>query len=108
MYARIGIWIGPQSPLGLPDSDKYVIDTGPSAAVVGLAVFVCWRYRAWLTGSLVVLSMVFEVLFIKNNLAGKEHLAAILGVLVVCGLWEAWRPVKPRDAQRVSGWGRRR
>ncbi|MFD8548922.1 hypothetical protein [Streptomyces sp. NPDC059649] len=108
MYARIGIWIGPQSPLGLPDSDKYVIDTGPSAAVVGLAVFVCWRYRAWFTGSLVVLSMVFEVLFIKNNLAGKEHLAAILGVLVVCGLWEAWRPVKPRDAQRVTGRGRRR
>ncbi|MEU9119224.1 hypothetical protein AB0C96_05080 [Streptomyces sp. NPDC048506] len=108
MYARIGIWIGPQSPLGLPDSDKYVVDTGPSAAVVGLALFVCWRYRAWFTGALVVLSMVFEVVFIKSNLAGKEHIAALLGVLMVCGLWEVWRPSKPRDAQRVSGWGRRR
>ncbi|MEU5212333.1 hypothetical protein [Streptomyces sp. NPDC020742] len=108
MYARIGIWIGPESPIGLPDSDKYVIDTGPSAAVVGLAVFVCWRYRAWFTGGLVVLSMVFEVLFIKSNLAGKEHIAAILAVLAVCGLWEVWRPVKPRDAHRVTGWGRPR
>ncbi|MGW1376226.1 hypothetical protein ACWD6P_18415 [Streptomyces sp. NPDC002446] len=99
MYARIGIWIGPQSPIGLPDSDKYVVDTGPSAAVVGLAVFVCWRYRAWFTCALVVLAMLFEVVFIKNNLAGKEHVAAILAVLVVCGICELWRPRKPRDAQ---------
>ncbi len=56
MYARIGIWIGPVSPVGLPDSDKYVIDTGPSAAVVGLAVFVCWRYRARFTCALVVVA----------------------------------------------------
>ncbi|MGG7574343.1 hypothetical protein [Streptomyces sirii] len=108
MYARIGIWIGPQSPIGLPDSDKYVVDTGPSAAVVGLAVYVCWRYRAWFTGSLVVLAMLFEVVFIKNNLAGKEHVAAILAVLVLCGLWEFTRPRKPRGAARISGSGRRR
>ncbi|MFF8313000.1 hypothetical protein ACF05W_03595 [Streptomyces lydicus] len=107
MYARIGIWIGPQSPLGLADSDKYVIDTGPSAAVVGLAVYICWRYRAWFTGALVVLSMLLEVVFIKNNLAGKEHVAAILAVLALSGLWEVWRPAKPRDAH-VSGWGRPR
>ncbi|MFF4696002.1 hypothetical protein [Streptomyces chattanoogensis] len=105
MYARIGLWIGPESPIGLPDADKYVVDTGPSAAVVGLAIFVSWRYRAWFTCALVVASMVFEVVFIKNNLAGKEHIAAVLAVLVLCGAWELWRPGKPRDAQRVSGWG---
>ncbi|MGW7579056.1 hypothetical protein [Streptomyces sp. NPDC054765] len=105
MYARIGIWIGPVSPVGLPDSDKYVIDTGPSAAVVGLALFVCWRYRAWFTCAVVALAMVVEVVSIKNNLAGKEHVAAVLAVLVLCALGEVWRPRKPRDAQRVSGWG---
>lgn len=105
MYARIGIWIGPVSPVGLPDSDKYVIDTGPSAAVVGLAVFVCWRYRAWFTCALVAVAMVVEVVSIKNNLAGKEHVAAVLAVLAVCALGEVWRPRTPRDGRRVSGWG---
>lgn len=112
MYARIGIWIGPQSPIGLPDSDKYVVDTGPSAAVVGLAVFVCWRYRAWFTCALVVLAMLVEVVFIKNNLAGKEHVAAILAVLVLCGVCEVWGSRTRRDARRegppLSGSGRRR
>ncbi|MGW7491430.1 hypothetical protein [Streptomyces sp. NPDC054786] len=108
MYARIGIWIGPVSPVGLPDSDKYVIDTGPSAAVVGLAVFVCWRYRAWFTCGVVAMAMVVEVVSIKNNLAGKEHVAAVLAVLAVCALWEVRRPRKPGDAQRVSGWERPR
>ncbi|GAA2337246.1 hypothetical protein Scani_57170 [Streptomyces caniferus] len=105
MYARIGIWIGPVSPIGLPDSDKYVIDTGPSAAVVGLAVFVCWRYRAWFTCAAVAVAMVVEVVSIKNNLAGKEHVAAVLAVLVLSALWEVWRPGEPRDAWRVRGWG---
>ncbi|MFF3546662.1 hypothetical protein [Streptomyces platensis] len=103
MYARIGIWIGPVSPLGLPDSDKYVIDTGPSAAVVGLAVFVCWRYRAWFTCAAVAVAMVVEVVSIKNNLAGKEHVAAVLAVLVLCGLQELWASRKPGDGRRVSG-----
>ncbi|MGW2416064.1 hypothetical protein ACWCV5_28390 [Streptomyces tubercidicus] len=103
MYARIGIWIGPVSPVGLPDSDKYVTDTGPSAAVVGLAVFVCWRYRAWFTCAAVVVAMVVEVVSIKNNLAGKEHVAAVLAVLVLCGVQELWRSRTGRGARRVSG-----
>ncbi|MFI6643891.1 hypothetical protein [Streptomyces sp. NPDC050504] len=83
MYARLGIALGPDHPLGLPASDAQVVDTGPSAAVVGLAVFVCWRYRAWWTAALVVAAMVGEVL-VKNNLAGKEHLAAIAAALLLC------------------------
>ncbi|MER7764091.1 hypothetical protein [Streptomyces sp. NPDC097619] len=82
-YARIGLALGPDHPLGLPDSDRLVNDTGPSAAVVGLAVYVCWQYGARLTGALVVLVMIGEVL-VKNNLAGKEHLAAIAAVLLLC------------------------
>ncbi|MGD3105062.1 hypothetical protein [Streptomyces sp. YGL11-2] len=103
MYARIGLWIGPGGPIGLPDSDKFVVDTGPSAAVVGLAVFVCWRYRARFTCVAVVVAMLVEVAFIKNNLAGKEHVAAVLVVLVLCVAWDWWRPRKPLDTQYASG-----
>ncbi|MEU6989052.1 hypothetical protein ABZ953_00115 [Streptomyces sp. NPDC046465] len=83
LYARVGIELGPGNPFGLPASDAQVVDTGPSAAVVALAVYVCWRYRAYFTAALVSALMVVEVL-VKNNLAGKEHIAAIVVVLVLC------------------------
>ncbi|MEV5445628.1 hypothetical protein AB0N23_24265 [Streptomyces sp. NPDC052644] len=90
MYARLGIALGPDVPLlGLPASDARVVDTGPSAAVVGLAVFVCWRYRAWLTGWLVIAAMVVEVV-VKPNLAGKEHLAALVAAVAAYGV-APWR-----------------
>ncbi|MEV3853478.1 hypothetical protein AB0J38_04040 [Streptomyces sp. NPDC050095] len=85
LYARIGIALGPDGPFGLPASDAQVVDTGPSAAVVGLAVYVCWRYRAWWTGAFVVVTMVAECV-VEPNLAGREHLAAILAALVLCGI----------------------
>ncbi|MFD5079282.1 hypothetical protein [Streptomyces sp. NPDC058371] len=85
LYARVGIALGPHHPLGLPASDAQIVDTGPSAAVVGLAVFVGWRFGAYVTAGLVIASMLVEVAF-KDNLAGKEHLAAIAAVLVVCGV----------------------
>ncbi|MFF4419517.1 hypothetical protein ACFY04_01770 [Streptomyces sp. NPDC001549] len=94
-YARIGLALGPDHPLGLPVSDRIVNDTGPSAAVVGLAIYVCWRYRAYLTGALVILAMIGEVL-VKDNLAGKEHLAAITAVMAVCVLRARWGPVRSR------------
>lgn len=87
LYARAGIWLGPGSPLGLPAADASVVDTGPSAAVVGLAVFLGWRYRAYVTAAVVIVAMVVEVL-LKENLAGKEHLAAAAGVLVLRGVAE--------------------
>lgn len=85
LYARIGVVLGPDGLFGLPASDARIVDTGPSAAVVGLAVYVCCLYRAWVTGALVIAAMVVEVLA-KNNLAGKEHLAAIAAVLVLCAV----------------------
>lgn len=94
-YARIGLSLGPDHPLGLPTSDRIVNDTGPSAAVVGLAVYLCWRYRAYLTGALVILVMIGEVL-VKNNLAGKEHLAAIAAVMAVCLVRALWGPDRSR------------
>ncbi|GAA3796746.1 hypothetical protein [Streptomyces chiangmaiensis] len=85
LYARVGIALGPQHPLGLPSTDAQVVDTGPSAAVIGLALFLCWWYRAYLTGGLVIAAMGAE-LVLKENLAGKEHIAAIGAVLMVCGI----------------------
>lgn len=85
LYARVAIAVGPDSPFGLPASDARVVDTGPSAAVVGLAVFLGRRYGAYVTAGVVIAAMVAEVA-LKPNLAGKEHLAAIAAVLVLCGV----------------------
>ncbi|WP_330340512.1 hypothetical protein [Streptomyces sp. NBC_00557] len=83
LYARTGIALGAHAPFGLPWTDAQVVDTGPSAAVVGLAVYVSWRYGAYLTSGAVTLAMVAEVL-VKENLAGKEHLAALMAVGLIC------------------------
>ncbi|WP_411079422.1 hypothetical protein [Streptomyces sp. cmx-18-6] len=106
LYARIGIALGPDAFLGLPASDAQVVDTGPSAAVVGLAVYVCHGYRAWFTGALVIVAMVVEVL-VKDNLAGREHLAAIAVVLVVCGVreWLGRRREDRGQGVRAGGGG---
>jgi hypothetical protein len=85
LYARVGIGLGAHHPLGLPATDAQVVDTGPSAAVIGLALFLCWRYRAHLTGGMVIAAMLVE-LVVKENLAGKEHIAAIGAVVVLCGV----------------------
>ncbi|MEU2748779.1 hypothetical protein ABZ613_21405 [Streptomyces collinus] len=100
LYARLGIRLGPHSPLGLPASDAWVVDTGPSAAVVGLAVFLGWRYRAYVTVAVVIVAMVVEVA-LKENLAGREHLAAILVVLVLCGVGE----LRQRRSRERAGSG---
>ncbi|WP_156110859.1 hypothetical protein [Streptomyces adustus] len=84
LYARLGIALGPGRPLGLPSSDAQVVDTGPSAAVVGLAICLGWRYGAYATAGAVALAMAVEVL-LKENLAGKEHLAALAATVVLCG-----------------------
>ncbi|MER7465646.1 hypothetical protein [Streptomyces sp. NPDC097981] len=94
-YARIGLSLGADHPFGLPVSDRVVNDTGPSAAVVGLAIYVCWRYRAYLTGAVVIAVMIGEVL-VKDNLAGKEHLAAIAAVMAVCVVRAKWGPERSR------------
>ncbi|MFD6494849.1 hypothetical protein [Streptomyces sp. NPDC060188] len=103
LYARVGIALGPHHPLGLPGADARIVDTGPSAAVVGLAVFLGWRYRAYVTAGLVIAAMVVEVLF-KDNLAGKEHLAAIAAVMVMCGV-SAARHRRSGRARAGSGSG---
>lgn len=101
LYARVGIALGPDHPIGLPASDARVVDTGPSAAVVGLAVFLGWRYGAYVTAGVVIVAMVVEVV-LEDNLAGKEHLAAIAAVLVLCAV-SAVRQRRSRAARSTSG-----
>lgn len=104
LYARVGIELGPGNPVGLPASDAQVVDTGPSAAVVGLAVYLCYVHRARFTGALVIAAMVAEMV-LKNNLAGKEHLVAIAAVLLMCV--SAPRRDLPRDQGLRPGSGTR-
>lgn len=100
LYARLGIWLGPDSWPGLPASERWVVDTGPSAAVVGLAVFLGLRHRAYVTASVVIVAMVVEVVA-EENLAGKEHLAAIVAVLVLCAVGE----LRQRRSRERAGSG---
>ena len=108
LYARHGVHVGARGSehlFALPWEDAFVRDTGPSAAVVALAVYVTWRYRAWIVGGTTVTAMVLEQA-LYPNLAGAEHLAAISCALVLAGAGEvvaqrllrttdAWRPLLP-------------
>ncbi|MER7839234.1 hypothetical protein ABTY98_26005 [Streptomyces sp. NPDC096040] len=102
LYARAGVALGPHSPLGLAASDARVVDTGPSAAVVGLAVCLGWRYGAYVTAGAVAAAMVVEAV-LKDNLAGKEHLAAIAGVVVLYAAVAVGRRLRSRWRQRRPG-----
>ncbi|WP_316782416.1 hypothetical protein [Streptomyces sasae] len=102
LYARLGISLGPGSPLGLPASDARVVDTGPSAAVVGIALYLGWRYGAYVTAGAVAAAMAVEV-GVKENLAGKEHLAAIVGVAALGGAVVAGRRLRNRYGHRRPG-----
>ncbi|MFI0721047.1 hypothetical protein [Streptomyces sp. NPDC021224] len=89
-FARYSLWASPRWPLALPHADLLVRDTGPSAAVVALGVYVALRHRAWWTAGAIVAAMVLEVVSIPN-LAGYEHLAGIGLVLVLTAARAAGR-----------------
>jgi hypothetical protein len=83
LYARHGVEVGLGHLFGLPQSDAYVRDSGPSAAVVALAIVIAWQYRARLTAGLVAAVMIAEEAFLPN-LAGAEHLVAIATAATFC------------------------
>lgn len=87
LYARTGVHLGPRDYFGLPYDDAFLRDAGPSAAVVALAVCIAWRYRAWWTGGAVVAAMVGEQLLLPN-MAGAEHVSAILCAVTIAGYSE--------------------
>ncbi|MBO0514138.1 hypothetical protein [Streptomyces beijiangensis] len=79
--ARVMIALGPDR-LGLPPEMAHVLDTGPSAAVVGLFTYVAVVLRApvlfAVTGGIVVVQSL-----LKPNLAGREHLIAVSVAIVL-------------------------
>ncbi|MCM2418923.1 hypothetical protein [Streptomyces sp. RKAG293] len=100
-FARYSLAVGPDGFLGLPVSTLVVRDTGPSAAVVALGVYVACRYRAWWTGGVLILAMLVEVVLIVN-LAGFEHLTAIVATLLLCALEGHLRRRREAELQRES------
>ncbi|GAA0585069.1 hypothetical protein GCM10010394_12380 [Streptomyces crystallinus] len=86
LSARVMIALGPGAwgGLGLPKEIGQVLDTGPSAAVVGLFTYLSVVRRAPVVFALTGGSMLFEAM-VKPNLAGREHLIAV-GMAIVLGL----------------------
>nr|WP_281157160.1 hypothetical protein [Streptomyces sp. HYC2] len=83
LTVRVMIAIGPGWwGLGLPSEAGRILDTGPSAAVVGLFTYLSVVRRApvvfFLTGG----SMVVESV-VRPNLAGREHLIAVAAAIVL-------------------------
>ncbi|MER6334814.1 hypothetical protein ABT298_37095 [Streptomyces sp. NPDC001034] len=90
LVARLMIAVGPGWwGLGLPAACGHVLDTGPSAAVVGLFTYLSVIRRAPVVFTLTGGSMVWESIAVPN-LAGREHLIAV-GSAVVLGLLHGHR-----------------
>jgi len=75
LSARVMIAI-PSGALSLPVRYLRVRDTGPSAAVVGVGIFLAVRFRAWWSLAVGLTALVVEVAA-RPDLAGREHICAI-------------------------------
>ncbi|WP_412080703.1 hypothetical protein [Streptomyces sp. SCL15-4] len=83
LTARLMVALGPGWwGLGLPPEAGRVLDTGPSAAVVGLFTYLAVVRRAPVVFTLTGGSMVWESLAVPN-LAGREHLIAVAAAIVL-------------------------
>ncbi|MFF4585423.1 hypothetical protein [Streptomyces sp. NPDC001388] len=95
LTVRVMIAIGPGWwGLGLPPEAGQVLDTGPSAAVVGLFTYISVVRRAPVVFILTGGSMVVESIA-KPNLAGREHLIAVAAAVVLGLLHERGRLQRP-------------
>ncbi|MEU5432352.1 hypothetical protein AB0G73_03125 [Streptomyces sp. NPDC020719] len=109
MSARVMIALGPGTwgGLGLPPEIGQVLDTGPSAAVVGLFTYLSVIRRAPIVFGLTGGSMLFEAMY-KPNLAGREHLIAV-GMAIVLGLLHGRVDLGPAALRRrLARWRNRR
>ncbi|MFF9086383.1 hypothetical protein ACF1BE_08245 [Streptomyces sp. NPDC014991] len=83
LTARLMIALGPGWwGFGLPPAAGHVLDTGPSAAVVGLFTYLAVVRRAPVVFTMTGGSMVWESVAVPN-LAGREHLVAVGGAIVL-------------------------
>ncbi|MEU6600080.1 hypothetical protein [Streptomyces flaveolus] len=106
LTARLMVALGPGWwGFGLPPEAGQVLDTGPSAAVVGLFTYLSVVRRAPVVFTLTGGSMVWESIAVPN-LAGREHLIAVAAAIVL-GLLHG-RGERFRSAVRVLWPTRRR
>ncbi|GAA2471954.1 hypothetical protein ACFPFX_11600 [Streptomyces mauvecolor] len=92
LSARVMIAVGPRW-WGLPPEAAHVVDTGASAAVVGLFAHIATVKRAPVLFFFAVTPTVIRS-FEKPNLAGREHIVAIT-FAVVLGFLATRKPKKP-------------
>jgi hypothetical protein len=105
LTARAMIAIGPGWwGLGLPPETGRVLDTGPSAAVVGLFTYMAVTRRAPVLFTLTGGSMVWESIAVPN-LAGREHLVAVGAAIVLGAAHGRLRRPATRLLRRVRGRG---
>lgn len=111
LTARVMIMAGPDRwGFGLPPEAGQVLDTGPSAAVVGLFTYISVVRRAPVVFTLTGGSMVWESVA-KPNLAGREHLIAVAAAIVLGLLhgrrhpawFRAWFPARFPEGGRSPG-----
>ncbi len=95
LFARVAVAVGPDHLFGFPGWVAHVRDTGPSAAVVALALCIAFRCRAWFTGSTVLVLMVGEAVILPN-LAGLEHVVALLAAALIAATVEVFGDYWPR------------
>ncbi len=82
LTVRVMLALGPDHWGGLSPEFGKVLDTGPSAAVVGLFTYMSVVRRAPIVFTLTGGSMVVESIA-KPNLAGREHLIAVAAAVVM-------------------------
>ncbi|WP_225829699.1 hypothetical protein [Streptomyces sp. NK08204] len=108
LTARVMIALGPgRWGFGLPPECAKVLDTGPSAAVVGLFTYLSVVRRAPVVFTLTGGSMVWESIAVPN-LAGREHLIAVGAAIVLAALRGRRKRLpfavrSPRRARRAVG-----
>ncbi len=102
LFGRLAFQVGPSSFFGLERRLALVRDTGPSAAVVTLAIAV--GVVADAPAMLAILTTILLVEIIATgSLAGREHFAAIVVGLSIGAAWR-WTPVtfRPRATPKVD------
>ncbi|MEU9151222.1 hypothetical protein AB0D59_11845 [Streptomyces sp. NPDC048417] len=99
MTARVMVALGPGWwGFGLPPEAGRILDTGPSAAVVGLFTYLAVVRRAPVVFALTGGSMVWESVAVPN-LAGREHLIAVTAAIVLGLLHGRRLPIPARLAE---------
>jgi hypothetical protein len=76
LAGRYFVWYAPAAFGVLPPSWRSALDTGPSAATIGLAAYLAVVLGCGRLGSLIALA-VGATFVARNDLAGREHMVAI-------------------------------